>query len=159
MIDATEVRRVIDYDAVAGTFYWRVKMSDKIKAGYSAGSVNVKGYHKIRIKGKTYAAHRLAWLYVHGKWPVCEIDHKDRNKLNNKIDNLREATKSQNSKNKDIPTTNKSGVKGVMRRPSGKWEAFIWDGGSQHYLGLHACFGRAVQARKSAEIQMFGEFR
>ena len=66
----------------------------------------------IGINGKIYRAHRLAWLYMTGKWPKEEIDHKDTNSLNDKIENLRICNDFQNKANRKTPSTNKTGFKG-----------------------------------------------
>ena len=71
------------------------------------------GYITIEINNKPYKAHRLAWLYVNGEMPTNLIDHIDNNRSNNKISNLREATRQENSENYKTPKTNKSGVKNV----------------------------------------------
>lgn len=70
-------------------------------------------YRMIRVKGRHYAVHRLVWLYVHGRWPPYLLDHRDGNKLNNSIGNLREATGQQNAVNRGAQINNVLGLKGI----------------------------------------------
>ena len=70
------------------------------KTGLRAGCQRKDGYRNIYVNGKTYLEHRLVWCYVHGYMPT-ELDHIDRNKSNNSLTNLREATRSQNNTNKE----------------------------------------------------------
>ena len=96
------VRGRLSYDAVSGLFTWKVSPSRGVKAGSIAGHVRTDGYVNIRLFYRFYAAHRLAWFYTHGTWPPI-IDHKDGDKANNRLDNLREATKAQNIVNRKPP--------------------------------------------------------
>jgi len=71
------------------------------------------GYFKIMLDGKLYATHHLVWLYHTGTFPTDCIDHTDRDTTNNKISNLREATRSQNGFNRNLSSNNKSGYNGL----------------------------------------------
>lgn len=86
-----------------------------------------EGYWRIWINGRHYAAHRLAWLFVYGKWPDGEVDHIDGAKNNNRIKNLRVTTKAGNQQNqRKARKDNKSGLLGVYWRPdTEKWRATI----------------------------------
>jgi hypothetical protein len=105
-----ELHSILDYNEITGIFTWKMQVSNKIKVGNTAGILD-RGYIRIGIGGKIYYAHRLAWLYVYGEWPELLIDHIDGNKSNNAIDNLREATKSQNMQNRGVQKNNKSCTK------------------------------------------------
>lgn len=94
------LKSILHYSPETGLFTWLVKLSNRVKIGMLAGTVRNNGYFKININGQLYYSHRLAWLYVTGEWPKDRIDHKDNNGLNNKWINLREATASQNNKNR-----------------------------------------------------------
>lgn len=116
-------------------------------------------YVHLTVDGRRYKAHRLAWLYVHGMLPNGRLDHKDNKKDNNRIGNLREATPSQNEQNKLPNRANTSGVKGVYwNKCAKKWQAYIRKDGHQRYLGIFDDFTEAARIRRSAEIQLFGEF-
>lgn len=101
------------FDYREGKLYWKniSKFHHQLK-NKEAGGLNNNGYIRIKIDNKKYAAHRLIFLYHHGYLPEF-VDHIDTNKSNNRIENLREATRSQNQWNKPIPAKNKTGVKNV----------------------------------------------
>lgn len=123
------------YDPLSGVFSWRVQQG-RSKIGNATGSLNSNGYLRIRVDGKRYLSHRLAWFYVNGVWPNGELDHKDRIKTNNAYSNLRKATRSQNMANIDTSAMNKSGHKGALfHKKSRKWIAQISNKGKSVHLG------------------------
>lgn len=94
---------------------------------------NSLGYVQIKISGKLYHAHRLAWLYVYGYMPEKEIDHINRIRDDNRIANLREATSQLNSLNTGIYKNNTSGSKGIYynkRAKSGRHRFSSMENGS-----------------------------
>lgn len=133
MLNAECLRRTLHYCAETGVFTWLVRPARNVQVGYVAGNINSKGYRKINIKGQAYAAHRLAWLYMNGEWPINFIDHIDGHKDNNKISNLRCVTNSVNLQNQRRPMCrNKSGVLGVSKIKN-KWVARLnFDGRTRH---------------------------
>ena len=98
MLSRAQLIKLLDYNPVNGDWTWKVDMNYNARMGEKAGFISNTGYHCIRIKGQDYAAHRLAWLYVHGDWPKHQIDHIDGNKLNNRISNLRDVTFSYSAR-------------------------------------------------------------
>lgn len=111
------------------------------------------------IDGCSFQEHVLAWFYVYGKWPCGQIDHKDNDKANNRIENLRIATNSQNHINKGLQRNNTSGFKGVIwDRSCNKWRARIKVNGVNKYIGVFNDAAAAGAARMDAERKMFGEF-
>jgi len=78
-----------------------------------AGSVNNLGYVKIKLNGKSYAAHRLAFLYVTGSWPENQVDHINRIRTDNRWENLRKASNAENMLNTVLHKNNISGVPGI----------------------------------------------
>lgn len=107
--------------------------------GHAAGSFATgrdrHGYVVMTINKKTYRAHRLVWLYVHGSWPERDIDHINRIKHDNRPTNLRLATKSQNRQNILAHKNNQSGLKGVwLHKQTGKWCASICVNGKNVHL-------------------------
>lgn len=142
-----QIKNILDYNPETGIFTRKIVGSEE------------KGYLKISINGKKYLAHRLAWLMVHGSWPKDQIDHIDRNGMNNKISNLREATPQQNAGNKGLQKNNKSGHRGVhWNTRERKWEARIIVNGKQISLGAYKNKEDAIKKRKEVEIEIFGEF-
>ena len=116
-----QLQEMLDYDKDTGIFKWK----DNVKGvgGKIAGYTNSKGYVFIRIKNKLYRAHRLAWIYEYGEISDKEIDHIDNNPNNNKINNLRLCTSSENKQNMKKRKDNTSGVKGLhWYKAYNKWQ-------------------------------------
>lgn len=130
------LKSLFDYDPETGVFIWRVQPNGRVLKGSTAGRTDAKGYHRIGVGGTLYSAHRLAWLYVTGAWPLYEIDHIDGQRANNAFRNLRDVTKAKNLQNQKRPhAASSSGVLGVSRANS-KWQAAIRVENKQHYLGV-----------------------
>lgn len=126
--------------------------------GNEAGSIR-DGYIVIIINGKCERAHRLAYLYMEGYWPEDEIDHRDLNRSNNKWNNLRSATKKENSRNKSKRKDNTSGYKGVSwHTKNKKWRARIFLNNKEKTLGLFDKKEDAHLAYLYASNQYYGEF-
>lgn len=123
-ITIKQLRKILQYDASTGIFTWIEPRQYTTKVGDVAGSIENTGYISIRINKVSYLAHRLAWFYCFEEWPESYIDHIDRDKTNNALDNLREATAFENSRNRAINKNNSSGYPGVYKRGS-KWRAEI----------------------------------
>lgn len=153
-ITAENCRNALAYDPETGVFTWRVKKS-KAKIGDVAGTLSVNGYIVIAINGRAYPAHQLAWLLTYGEWAGGELDHKNRIRDDNRISNLRKATRSENSQNTATPRHNTSGVKGVyLCRRTGRWMAYINLNKRMRFLGRYADFSQAVEARRAAEKRL-----
>jgi hypothetical protein len=156
MLDAASLREHLDYDPDTGIFIWKERRWRRAKG--VAGCVNNKGYIVITINDKQYYAQQLAWLYQNGVWPSQDIDHKDTNRKNNRILNLREVNQTQNNANMRCPPRNKSGYKGVRLRKSGRYEAAIGAtiNGKRitFYVGIFDDPNEASEAylRKAAEV-------
>jgi hypothetical protein len=137
---------------------WRQRIFNSRQAGTKAGSI-CSGYLMVNFGFGKVSVHRLVYLMHHGNLPK-EIDHIDGNKTNNKIENLRVATHSQNLRNVGISSANTSGHKGVsLHKASGKWAAHIRVDGKMMHLGLFSCAKDAAAARRDAEIVHYGRFR
>lgn len=150
---------LLSYDGKTGVFHWR-KSRQGVKAKYNlrAGTIsNVTGYVQISIDRKVYLAHRLAWLYVHGRWPVGQIDHINTNRTDNRIHNLREATINQQRHNSNKKRTNTTGFKGVTFQ-AGKFVAMITHNRKVYYLGRFSTAEAAAEARNKAAKEMHGDF-
>jgi len=147
------------YDKDTGLFTRRIATAKRSKVGEVAGGIQYFGHVSIRIDGRRWLAHRLAWLYVHGVWPNSDIDHVNGNPGDNRIVNLRLATVSQNLANARRRKDNSSGYKGVtFHRQSGKWRAVVCVGGKSISLGLHATAKEASDAYAKGAVAQFGEY-
>lgn len=128
---------------------WNARFAGKV-AGYSPSG----DYVKICVggKGKAHPAHRLAWVLMTGAWPQMGIDHKDGNPSNNRWENLREATVSENGRNMRLGSRNRTGIIGVcVDSITGKWRARAQVRGKLTHLGLFDTKEEAAAARKKAE--------
>lgn len=126
----------ITYEKAHELFYYKDGiLYNKINRGYPAskdkpaGSLKPTGYIQIKVNGKLYLSHRIIWLMHHNEWPTKEIDHIDRNKQNNKIENLRYVTRQQNQFNR----YNKGYT---FKEKLNKFEAKIGINKKTIYLGL-----------------------
>lgn len=145
------LKELLHYDPESGIFTWKVSRGT-VKYNSTAGSVNSRGYILIKIDGVKYLAHRLAWLYVYGYCPENIIDHIDRDKLNNKIINLREVSRSCNVRNSNNRKDNTSGVKGVYwSNIERRWKSSISINNETKHLGTFNTLNDAVKARYEAE--------
>lgn len=159
MLTPEELHEIFSYNPETGELFWKKKISVKCKIGKIAGGLNKNGRMIVGIGYKHYRVHRIAWAMMTGKWPENEIDHINRNPSDNRWENLREATHSQNMKNLTIPKTNKSGHKGVSWHAIGKkWQAHIKANGVNHYLGLFNTAEEAAKAYIEASKKLHGEF-
>jgi hypothetical protein len=163
-VKLSKFHKVFKYDPKSGIITWRISQKySKVKVGQEAGYTTVQGYIHIEFDGKTYKAHRLAWFLFFGKWPTGILDHIDRNKANNAIDNLREATLAQNTWNSKHRKDNKSGFRGVTYSASGQnWKATVGTGEKgrykQRYLGVFQTKEEASAAYEKAAREIAGEF-
>jgi hypothetical protein len=160
VLDVETLKQHLDYDPATGVFTRKQTetFNPKVRVGGPAGHLNSDGYVYIRVLKKSYLAHRLAWLFMHGHWP-SEIDHVNGTKSDNSFKNLRESTRSQNMANTVKPKHNSSGVKGVcFDKTNGKWLAYIMVNKRLRNLGRFDSFDEAVEKRKVEAERVFGEF-
>lgn len=131
------------------------------RIGTIAGSPCAEGYVRVLVDGKYVGAHKIAWVIMTGEWvvyPENEIDHDNGKRGDNRWDNLKKATKSDNQRNAGQRVNNTSGVHGVNWKPKysskegdGRWVARIWNGPRHVYLGGFKTLDEALIARKAAE--------
>lgn len=150
LITAEEVRRLLDYDPASGLLTWKVQRG-RARAGDAAGCIsrleNGYAWIQVRLLGKLYPAHRIAWLHYHGAFPAGQLDHKNQDSTDNRIDNLRDTIQSVNSKNQHMKTTNTSGVTGVYwEERTKKWRASVKVNGQTNRLGRFENIHDAAEA-------------
>jgi len=149
----------MSYDPETGLFRWTAKVSSKVVIGRVVGSMMRNGYINIRLRQHQALAHHLAWLFVYGEWPT-EIDHKNGVRDDNRIINLRSATRSDNTHNLAKPSHGRtSRFKGVSwDSKKGKWRAQICINGKRLQLGRYGNQQAAAAVYDDAARRLFGEF-
>jgi HNH endonuclease len=156
MLTAEEARRIWRYDPDTGDLVWIGGRPHL--AGSVAGSTVSEGRYKaVRYKDRSYLSHRLAWLIVHGSWPV-EIDHINGDGLDNRLSNLRHASRQQNSCNRRCGKNNSLGIKGVFPYKGGKFRARIRANGKLIDLGVFNTPEEGQAAYIEAAKAHHGEF-
>lgn len=150
------LKELLRYDPETGVFTWLVRRNG-VKSDGLAGAIYNNGYVVIKIDGKRYGAHRLAWQYMTGALPEDQIDHRDLDKANNRWDNLRPATDLQNIANRS--SWSKSGFKGVYK-PIGRndYRTEIRINGKRKLLGYFKTPEEAHAVYVKAANDVHGEF-
>lgn len=159
------VSDALEYVADTGILVWKEKPRNLCKSdseykrwnsvhrGKEAGGIGQSGYKRLKLFGLDMLLHRVIWFLHNKAWPDHEIDHVNGDKCDNRLENLRADTPSQNSRNRRLPAHNTSGVIGVApSRSRGKWIAHIMSTtGENIYLGTFESVEMAAVARKAAE--------
>ena len=154
---AEYVRSRLAYDPDTGVFRWKTNRYPS-RVGQVTGAVK-DGYLQIYLDGRLYRAHRLAWLIMTGLWPSDEVDHINRVRGDNRWNNLRAATKSQNAMNTSVRADNRSGFKGVAWDAGRKkWRADIRLPYVRKHLGMFESPELAHKAYVAAAAVHFGEY-
>ena len=153
-VSASQVREMFDFNPDTGIF--TRKMATRVGGVGSFVGWLRNGYWVLTINRKKYLAHRIAWLYFHGHHPKDSIDHINRNRLDNRIVNLRDVPHHKNMQNIDIYKSNNSGQKGVDRQVNGAWRARIRVDGKRIYLGCFRDFDLATKAYRDAQDKYHG---
>jgi len=160
------LKECVVYDPETGIFVWKERPREHFKtyrafriinarqAGKRAGGFLSQGYVKFEINYYNYLAHRLAFLYMTGRWPENQVDHINHVRNDNRWANLKEATHSDNQRNLRLRKGNRSGFNGVnLPKTSKKWIAYIWLDSKSVYLGSFKEKAEAIECRKAANIK------
>ena len=156
MITQDRLKELLNFNENSGLFTWNVRRCGRAEKGAIAGSTNAIGYIQIQVDGKNYLAHRLAWLYIHGVFPTSDIDHINGNRADNRLANLREATRSENKQNqRNANCNNSSGTFGATwHKQTKKWKAQIMLNGKNYHIGLYDTKEEAHMAYKNAKLEL-----
>lgn len=172
-----QLNDLLRLDSATGRLFWKPRKPEHFKdsskvsridvcrswnAGFSGkealASINVHGYRAGRVLYHSLCAHTVIWAMTQGRWPEMEIDHINRDPLDNRPENLREVTRSENEMNKLPSKRNSSGIKGVSwEKRRSKWRAQITANGEYKYLGSFGTRDEAESAYIAASIEMHGE--
>jgi hypothetical protein len=162
-LTAEDFRSLLNYDPETGVLTWKVDRRG-VLAGEVAGSIlnhhSGKQYIYVRVHGRLYYAHRIAWAIYYGEEPPKMLDHRDSDSINNRIKNLRGAESRQNQYNKGLTARNTSGFKGVsFDKERGLWSTRInLPDGKQKFLGRYETPELAHAAYCKAASELHGEF-
>ena len=154
-IDVEYVRSQLSYEPETGLLRWRINWMRR-QIGSIAGNLRPQdGYIRVGLRGRAYMAHRVAWLHYHGRWPEAEIDHINNDRADNRITNLREATRQQQLWN---TRRAKNGLKGTHMAQDGRWMAQIKLNGKSTHIGAFKTQGEAHEAYVARAKKEFGDF-
>lgn len=152
-VDRELLMKCLEYNPETGIFIWKLRAAAAITVGQIAGCQRPDGYLAITLSGKQYLSHFLAWNYVHGDPGELEIDHINRIRSDNRIENLRLLNRSQNCMNVGMKKSNKSGVAGVFfHKQSQRWEFCARVNGSNKTIGRFARIEDAIHAKQMYEV-------
>jgi hypothetical protein len=158
-----EVVEFLDYDPLSGLFRWKKSTSNRAPVGSLAGSSRGLGYLAIQLNGALCYSHRLAWFYIYKRWPAFDTDHINLDKRDNRIANLREASRAQNKWNIGPLSNNKSGAKGIRKRLTltgdERFEVQLQANGKQFYIGTFSSMCEAKLAHAQAAETHHAEFK
>lgn len=173
VISPEHLRKMLRYDADTGKLFWLERSPDDVLSdrastrqriarnwnarfrGEALTRISQRGYHYGSIASKKHTAHRVAWALYYGSWPTLDIDHINGNPLDNRIENLREATAAENGQNRARPVRNKSGMAGVWwDKARGKYQVFIGAGKNRVRAGRFNSFEDAAETRKRLESEL-----
>lgn len=159
------VKSLFDYDPLTGVLTWKVSRGSRAKVGATAGcirkDINGKGRRSVGVGKRRYFNSVVIWVWMTGEWPHGDVDHKDRNSLNDRWDNLRDVTHLVNCQNKTVKSDNTSGASGVYRIKNTqkwyakKWFARIFVNNTTKHLGAFSHFADALAARQAAEKKFY----
>ena len=151
-----ELQSILEYDPMTGILRWKENRSNIVK-GSVAGCVSKAGYKVVNIKSKTYFVHRIIWIILFGNIPTdFFIDHINGKKTDNRLENLRLATNSQNQQNRPAPKNSSSGYRGVTWHKSvSKWMARICINRKRQTIGFFDSAEEAYNAYKEEAKKQF----
>lgn len=151
------LHELLKYDPATGIVRWKIMRSGWCVLGRKVGWVGCSGYPICKIDGETYMLHRIIWKMQTGSDPKEQVDHRDRDRTNNRWENLRDATPTENAWNAGIRKDNRAGARGVTPFLS-KWQAKIQHKGQSFHLGTFSTVAEASAAYQAKARELRGEF-
>lgn len=152
-----DVRDALSYNPDTGVFVWRV--TRHVRAGTPAGYVDPDGRRYVTVSKRRYRTSILAWFFFYGVWPTSEVDHRDRDTGNDRIANLRLATRAENAANRGRQSNNTSGFIGVsFHKPTGRFQAYVMKDQRATFLGRFDTAEEAARVRDAAAAAIHGTF-
>lgn len=169
--DPETLPALLDYDPDSGKLFWKSRPIEMFKskrgfstwnsrfAGNEAFTASTNGYRVGPVNYKLCMAHRVVWAMTYGYWPEYDVDHINGDRADNRLVNLREASRSENNCNSGVRSDNSSGYRGVSWHSQyGKWEARIYADCVKHHLGYFSTKEDAHSAYVKASKELHGEF-
>jgi hypothetical protein len=154
-ITRSRLKELLNYDIATGQFRWNQdRRNGRTKAGDIAGCLVQEGYIHIALDGKTYKAHKLAWFYFYGRWPTKHIDHRNGDRADNRLGNLREADRFEQMQNLKTRSGSKTSQYPGVGRSGKKWWARIQYKNVSHYLGQFDSEEEAYAAYLDAKAKL-----
>lgn len=156
MLTIDRLKEVLSYDPETGVFT-RLTTGGGVRAGANAGGLDFHGHRTISVDGRRYRGARLAWFYMTGEWPTDDVDHINRDRADDRWENLRAATRRQNLAN--MGAKGRSGIKGACWvEAKGRWKSQIRINGKNKHLGYFDSAEEAAEAYAVAATAAHGEF-
>lgn len=154
-ITQARLKEILCYIPETGVFIWLESLSNRVTAGAIAGSINSNDYSQIKIDGRNYKAHRLAFLFMTGRFPQDQVDHIDGDRANNRWSNLRECTPAENQQNRiSRPDCSSKFVGVTFHKAKGKWQAYIQVDGKRKHLSYFTTESDAHAAYLAAKADL-----
>lgn len=155
MLTQDQLKEVLHYCPETGVFTWLKPQCLGHRAGTNHVTHSGKTYRRLRLSGRWYKEHKLAFLYMTGSFPFDQVDHENGNGTDNRWTNLRDISVTENNQNKKMPITNTSGTVGVSwDRTKNRWYAYISVKDTNKSIGRFTSKDDAIAARKAAEVEL-----
>jgi len=152
---APHLKYYLRYEPLTGQFFWKISPGRGHPVGKETGLSGKNVYNMISFRGKTFLAHRVAWLLYYGDWPDKMIDHINGDKHDNRIENLRLASRAENTVNR--PPKQGRTYKGVSKNGN-RFQAYINKHGERKHLGWFNCEHEAAKAYNIAARVLYGDY-
>ncbi len=152
-----EAHRIFSYDPKTGLLKWRVRTSIRVVVGQVAGTPTEDGRRYVGYLGKRYLTSRVVWLMNTGAWPRAQLDHINRNPSDDRFENLRAATHTENCWNATVRNDSTTGIKGIMKCRD-KFQARIQFNKKKIHLGTFDSAEAASAVYQEAARKFHGEF-